>query len=472
MQLTIYLDVNGDGLIDIFVQQSRRVDNQIAPGVLLINQGNRTWAQDQSMMEYVNTMLVTDADGDGIANEIMIIRGLCFPERSGPGVDPKYPEFGEYTEETLAFCRSRPLGTTAIYKYNRTTQAMEEISPQYNNIMADNDLQPSCCPHGSFDDACAAISMVSGDFDNDKIADQVLLYTDRLVFYFSSDRPKGALPIGQEYQGLTLQLPDYCGIGESVRIVDLDNKGEVNIFVMCQNPGAYVVLDKGQTKKDWKVRDDCNGNGSLGDLNDRSLAIPNLEELFTMECQEIEYKHFRKICSQFKKSGKERNKGATSLTLVDMNNDGFTDAIVSHSFGYLRFHYNIPSEVNKNNKFISFKVQGDGTKMNRYGIGATLKLTCFDSDGKQNKQFREISSYQHTSDKKGYQDDRIIFGLGSEMAPARLDVIWPNGRKQRIFLDKWTFSESMAPILIEYPLGKFRAKYMYTLTLAMTNVQI
>lgn len=451
-RISYMLDVNGDGLIDIFVQQSRRVDNQMAPGVLLINQGNRTWTQDQSMMEYANTMLLTDADGDGKANEIMIIRGACFPERSGPGVDPKYPEFGEYTEETLSFCRTRPVGTTAIYKFNKTTQAMEEISPRYENIMADNDLQPPCCPHGSFDDNCAAISMVSGDLDNDKIADQVILYTNHLVLYFSSDRPKGTLPIGQQFQGLTINLPDYCGKGESVRIVDLDNTGEVNILVMCQNPGAFVILDR-QSRKDWKFRNDCNQSGSLGDLNDRSLAIPDLAELLPEDCKEIEYKHYRKICREFKNSGKERNKGATALTMVDMNNDGFTDAIVSHSFGYLRFHYNVPSDVNKNNKFIAFKLQGDGAQMNRYGIGATLKLTCFDSDGKQSKQFREISSIQHTSDKKGYQDDRIIFGLGANMTPVRLDVIWPNGKKQRIFLDRWVFSTSVKPILVEYPLA-------------------
>jgi len=451
-RISYILDVNGDGLLDMFVQQSRRVDNIIAPGVLLINQGNRTWIEDQSMMEYVNTMLLTDADGDGVTNEIMMIRGLCFPQRSGPGVDPQYPEFGEYTEDTLSFCRTRPGGTMAIYKFNKDTKSMEEISPKYHNIMANNDLQPSCCPHGSFDDNCAAISIVSGDFDNDKIADHALLFTDRLLFYFSSDRPKGTLPIGKDYQSLIIKLPDYCGRGESVRTVDLDNKGEINIVVMCQNPGAFVILDKGKSKKNWKVREDCSGSLSLGDLNDRSLAVPNMSELFdNVDCKSIQYKHYRKICREFQKNGKEQNKGATALTMVDMNNDGFTDAIVSHSFGYLRFHYNVPSDTNKNNKFIVFKLQGDGTLMNRYGIGATLILTSFNSDGKQYKQFREISSIQHTSDKKGYGDDRIIFGLGVDMTPSRLDVSWPNGRKQRIFLNKWFFEGSVKPILIEYP---------------------
>lgn len=52
------------------VAQSRRRNNKNKPGILLINQGNRTWKQDKNLMEFANTMIVTDADGDGIANEV------------------------------------------------------------------------------------------------------------------------------------------------------------------------------------------------------------------------------------------------------------------------------------------------------------------------------------------------------------------------------------------------------------------
>jgi len=56
-------------------------------------------------------------------------------------------------------------------------------------------------------------------------------------------------------------------------------------------------------------------------------------------------------------------------------------------------------------------------------------------------QFREISSYQHTSDKYGYKEDRIIFGLGSAGKPKKMILRWPNGNediyRQDFFIKNW-----------------------------------
>ena len=49
------LDVNGDGLLDLFLLADRRQNDDVAPGVLLINQGNRTWKADNSMSEYARS---------------------------------------------------------------------------------------------------------------------------------------------------------------------------------------------------------------------------------------------------------------------------------------------------------------------------------------------------------------------------------------------------------------------------------
>jgi len=98
------LDVNNDGLLDIFCMQDRRVTNLVAPGILLINQGNRTWKEEASMTEFSRAMILTDADGDGFANEFLINRGFCFPQRSGPEVDPLQQSMGPYSPEVLSFC--------------------------------------------------------------------------------------------------------------------------------------------------------------------------------------------------------------------------------------------------------------------------------------------------------------------------------------------------------------------------------
>lgn len=177
------------------------------------------------MMEYATSMTVTDADGDGVANEVMISRGFCFPQRSTPDIDEDYKELGTFNNEVKDFCKTRPVGTTAIYKWNDSKKKMVEISPNYFNVSSDSDKQPPCCPHGLHDGSkgCSATSIATADLDGDKLADQVFLYWNRLDFYFSSDRASGQLPIAGK-SGLSLELPAYCGGGESVRILDLNNR--------------------------------------------------------------------------------------------------------------------------------------------------------------------------------------------------------------------------------------------------------
>jgi len=74
---------------------------------------------------------------------------------------------------------------------------MEDIGKHYSAVEPDNSMQPPCCPLGKgdtfyFDQKnCFVLSTASGDFDQDLLADQVFLYTTKIVFYFSSDRPAG-----------------------------------------------------------------------------------------------------------------------------------------------------------------------------------------------------------------------------------------------------------------------------------------
>ena len=97
----------------------RRVSNVLAPGIMLVNQGDRKWKEDTMMQEYTRAMLLTDVDGDGLAQELMIQRGFCYPQRDGPDYD--HPDYGPFSDEVKKFCSSRPVGTTAIYKYDEVS---------------------------------------------------------------------------------------------------------------------------------------------------------------------------------------------------------------------------------------------------------------------------------------------------------------------------------------------------------------
>lgn len=88
--MNFLFDANGDGLLDIFLAADRPFSNDVIPGLMLINQGNRRWKQDPNLREYSKAMLLTDVDLDGFANELVVTRDACFPERRGPETDPRY----------------------------------------------------------------------------------------------------------------------------------------------------------------------------------------------------------------------------------------------------------------------------------------------------------------------------------------------------------------------------------------------
>jgi hypothetical protein len=400
------------------------------------------------MSEYSGAMILTDADGDGRAEEFLITRDFCFPDRMDPEA---HPEFGAFSEDVKAFCSTRPVGTTAVYKFNRVSKRMMEISQTYDNIQADSSYQPECCPHGlssgRFD--CSVISLASADFDNDGKADHVFLYSSKMQFYFSSDRPRGTLPIGNQYVGLTIDLPTSCSSGIGIRLVDLDNSGKLEIIVICKNIGEVLVYTQGDTKDSWTLDNGCNSNGSLGDLAFSAFEW-QIDDIFDACESRDSWQKLGPICDDYVLNDKKEIPIIQGMTLADIDNDGFTDAIVATKLGYLRFFLNRPSAAASSNKYISFRLIGDGKEVNRYGIGVTLKLICKDRK-KRVIQFREISSYQHSTDHSGSIDEKIIFGLGKNLKPIKVIARWPNRRKQVLNVRRFDFSSPFKIIDIRYP---------------------
>ncbi len=379
------------------------------------------------------------------------------------------PTLGPYSSEVKQFCSKRPLGTNAIFNFNSEENKMQLNSKEYDKFWAGPQWTRPCCQNGSYDNTndCSSKSSVSGDFDNDQIADHIFLYQNKLVFFFSSDRPRGEMIDNAKFIGLEIDLPGYCEGGTSVQLVDLDNDGKEEIFVSCENASVFLIYTKGATKTQWFLQNRCNGNGALGALSDRLLALPTHSELkdFCDTFTKIGWKFALKRCNQYY-SSKQRRKFTMSdaLTFVDFNNDGFPDIVYTADFGHLRFFENRPVQSASANKFIRFILLG--RKQNElipniyHSIGATVILFCRRKDGTPDgtivKQFREISSIQHHTDKFGSKDERLIFGLGKDMVPKKIRIRWANGNEQSIGLQNWKFQgDSESPIEIVDTTSKF-----------------
>jgi hypothetical protein len=102
----------------------------------------------------------------------------------------------------------------------------------------------------------------------------------------------------------------------------------------------------------------------------------------------------------------------------DIDNDGRMDAVVTVLGGNVKLFHNI-SETN--NHWILLKLVG--TKSNRMGIGAQIRITTEDGH----------SQWNHVTTAVGYassSDSRVHFGLGSNRRIVELNIRWPSGIKQ------------------------------------------
>ena len=103
-------------------------------------------------------------------------------------------------------------------------------------------------------DYSLVMPIASADLDNGQSPDYAILYSHKKIdFYFSSDQERGTLPIGNVNISLTLALPPSCAKGQSIRFVDINNSGKVDLIVSCLNVDPILVYTQGLTKDSWTV---------------------------------------------------------------------------------------------------------------------------------------------------------------------------------------------------------------------------
>jgi hypothetical protein len=116
----------------------------------------------------------------------------------------------------------------------------------------------------------------------------------------------------------------------------------------------------------------------------------------------------------------QQPRASRGVAFGDLDNDGFIDIVMNcndEAAVILR------NQGGNGNHWLA--VNTVGTKTNRDGIGARIKLTL--PDGTVQYGFvSTASSYLSASDK------RVHFGLGAQKAATLLEITWPSGKTQRL----------------------------------------
>jgi hypothetical protein len=102
----------------------------------------------------------------------------------------------------------------------------------------------------------------------------------------------------------------------------------------------------------------------------------------------------------------------------DLDNDGDIDVVVVTCGGPA---YVLRNEGGNRNTWIGLDLHG--TRSNRDGIGAKVKLTA--ASGKV--QYGMVTT---TAGYQSAQDKRLFFGIGQESAIRKIEISWPDGTRQ------------------------------------------
>jgi len=109
-----------------------------------------------------------------------------------------------------------------------------------------------------------------------------------------------------------------------------------------------------------------------------------------------------------------------SAAYADVFNEGRLDILLSTNAGPTHLFRNVA----KGTANYSLRIKLVGTKSNRDGIGALVRLTS--SDGTQTQMLRSGSSYLSASELV------LTFGLGQQSKADVLEVLWPSGRTDKL----------------------------------------
>lgn len=228
-------------------------------------------------------------------------------------------------------------------------------------------------------------------------------------------------------QGQFVDLAPSLGIASGAQswiseVADLDNDGDYDLIIFNHDRIAEFYR---------------NDNGTYTDLSD-SVEVRIQGLIIQGICRDIDNDGWQDIVIggqapyliknlggfKFKEMGTlPAVENITTLSLGDLNNDGYQDIYASHAKDFVS-PGGTPDElflaVTQDNHWIDFHLEG--TSSNPQGAGARLEL--YGAWGVQLREQRVGEAYGITS------STSVLFGLGTYTAVDSLVIFWPSGLKE------------------------------------------
>jgi hypothetical protein len=287
------------------------------------------------------------------------------------------------------------------------------------------------------------LGIAMNDYDRDGWPD-VFIANDSLPQQLFHNRKDGtfeevAVDVGAAYDS---DGRSFSGMGSD--FADYDNDGWPDIFVNALASQRYALFHNGHGVFDYVS--ESNGVGAASILHSgwgaKFIDFDNdgWKDLFVgqghvMDNIELTQPHMRYLepplllrnaGSRFEDVSAQagqavlKRRAVRGVAFGDLNNDGWVDIVMNCS--------NQPAVVLQNRRPSAnhwLIVDTVGTRSNRDGIGATIRLTT-DSGKEQHAMVTTGASYLSSNDK------RVHFGLGTSKVVKLLEITWPSGKTQRL----------------------------------------
>ena len=361
-----WFDYNRDGLLDLFVVNYCDWDPRYEPSCMGLN--GRGYCHPDSFPPLTNTLYRNN--GDGTFTDVSAETGISKIEGRGMGV-----AFADYDNDGWPDVFVANDNSPNLLFHNIDGKRFEEAGVQAG------------VAYNEDGNVLAGMGVDFRDVNNDGLPDIWHTAIENETFPLYMNNGKGAfVNAGQPSRLANLTRPMS---GWSNGMVDLDNDGWKDLVVARSN----VMDNIEQISRHFHYAEPDSvfrnlGNGQFADVSATAGA-------------------------DFIRLAPHRG-----LAYGDLDNDGRMDLVVTALGGPVSVLRNI---TETHNHWILLQLTG--TKSNRMGIGAQIRITT--DDGR--KLYNEVTT------STGYaasSDPRVHFGLGTSRVVREIEIRWPSGTRQ------------------------------------------
>lgn len=460
-------DVNGDGLLDVYICRSGDINAERRKNLLFINHGNLQFTEEGERYGVANDGYSTQAaffdyDRDGDLDLFVINHSL--KEYAGDVFQnpklrfQKLPAFGSrlYRNDSNHFKDvSEQAGITSnVLSFGLGLSVCDINNDGWPDVYLSNDFnEPDCLflnnADGTFSEKLKecmdqtsfySMGLDCADYNNDGLPDLMTLdmlpednHTQKMHsgaenfdkfqtlfnngFYYQYSRNMLQKANGD---GTFSEVGQLSGVSNTdwswaVLFSDFDNDGYKDLFITNGYEKDNTNMDVIKYRVDQIVKERSGGaTVSKVDLLSKMPSVSISNYLFRADSNG----HF---VNRAKAWGLDQKTISSGAAYADLDNDGDMDLAVNNLNEEAGVYRNNAEKL-LSNRFLKIKL--GGSKKNRSGIGAKVKLYC------KGQLF-----YQEQSPVRGFQssvDPVLNFGIGKADVVDSLVVVWNDDKVQKL----------------------------------------